>query len=81
MYGLPQAGRVASDHLIPCLKQAGYEETGRTPGLFKHKNNGIIFVLIVDDFLVHYTNAMALQHLIATLKTHYTITVDETATK
>ena len=32
MYGLPQAGKVASDHLIPRLKEAGYEETGRTQG-------------------------------------------------
>ena len=23
MYGLPQVGKVASDHLIPCLHQAG----------------------------------------------------------
>jgi hypothetical protein len=41
MYGLPQAGKVASDALLPRLKQAGYVETGRIPGLFKHKTNSI----------------------------------------
>jgi hypothetical protein len=28
MYGLPQAGKVASDYLIPRLQTTGYEETG-----------------------------------------------------
>ena len=81
MYGLPQAGRVASDHLIPRLTAAGYQEAGRTPGLFCHTTNGTIFVLVVDDFLVHYTSEEALRHLTTTLKEHYTITVDPHATK
>ena len=33
MYGLPQAGRVASNVLIPRLKEDGYIPTGRIPGL------------------------------------------------
>ena len=81
MYGLPQAGKVASNHLLPCLKVAGYEEAGQTAGLFRHKHNGTIFVLVVDDFLVHHLSAQALQHLINTLQEHYTITVDPLATK
>ena len=81
MYGLPQAGKVASDHLIPRLLAAGYKETGRTPGLFRHTTNGTIFVLVVDDFIIHYTNATALQHLTHILQQHYTITVDTQATK
>ena len=28
MYGLPQAGRVANDHLVPRLRAAGYTKTG-----------------------------------------------------
>ena len=34
MYGLPQAGRVAYNHLLPFLQAAGYRETGQTLGLF-----------------------------------------------
>ena len=33
MYGLPQAGQVASNVLIPRLKEDGYIPTGRIPGL------------------------------------------------
>jgi hypothetical protein len=52
MYGLPQAGKAASDFLLPRLAKAGYIEAGRNPGLFKHKTNSIKFALVVDDFLV-----------------------------
>ena len=51
MYGLPQAGKVASDFLIPRLAAAGYHETGVIPGLFKHESNSVTFALVVDDFL------------------------------
>jgi Reverse transcriptase (RNA-dependent DNA polymerase) len=81
MYGLPQAGKVASDFLLPRLKAAGYEETGVTPGLFKHTTNSILFALVVDDFFVQYTNPADLDHLQATLRQHYTITVDMAASK
>ena len=80
MYGLPQAGRVAYDHLVPRLLAAGYTKAGQTPGLFIHQTNGTIFALVVDNFLVHYTCPKALQHLIATLQEFYTITVDYDAT-
>ena len=40
-----------------------------------------MFTLVVDDFLVHHTSEAALNHLIATLQQHYTITVDRQATK
>jgi hypothetical protein len=52
MYGLPQAGKVASDALLLRLQAAEYVLTGRIPGLFKHTTNTIYFVLVVDDFLV-----------------------------
>ena len=81
MYGMPQAGWVANDHLIPQLLAAGYKETGRTSGLFCHHTNNIIFVLIVDNFLIQFTTEAALTHLINTLQQHYTITIDRTATK
>ena len=76
MYGLPQAGRVASDALLPRLKKAGYKPTGHTPGLFRHNNNSIVFCLTVDDFGVLYTNKTEAEHLRDTLQEHYTITED-----
>ena len=76
MYGLPQAGRVASDALIPRLKKQGYTETGIIPGLFKHRKSPLIFCLTVDDFGVSYVGKPVAQHLIDTLSEHYTITTD-----
>ena len=81
MYGLPQAGRVASNVLIPRLEKAGYRPTGRTPGLFKHDTNSVYFSLIVDDFFVSHENQQHFQHLQDTLRQHYQITVDNNASK
>jgi len=36
MYGLPQAGRIANEKLIPILEKAGYNQAEHTPGLFTH---------------------------------------------
>ena len=67
MYGLPQAGRVADDHLQPRLADADYNTTAITPGLFKHTTNSILLSLVVDDFLVQYTATSDLSHLECTL--------------
>ncbi|MEM7270235.1 MAG: hypothetical protein AAF401_13430, partial [Pseudomonadota bacterium] len=76
MYGLPQAGRVASDALVPRLASAGYMACKRTPGLFKHKNNSIVFCLCVDDFGVKYTDKKDALHLAAALEKHYKFSCD-----
>jgi Reverse transcriptase (RNA-dependent DNA polymerase) len=81
MYGLPQAGKVASDALLPRLKAAGYTPTGRIPGLFKHATKTVYFALVVDDFLVQYTQREDFEHLANTLRTHYGITTDMSAGK
>jgi Reverse transcriptase (RNA-dependent DNA polymerase) len=81
MYGLPQAGRVASDVLIPRLKAKGYIPSGRTPGLFKHTERPIQFALVVDDFFVSLEDDQDGEHLINSLQEHYQITVDKTASK
>jgi hypothetical protein len=73
MYGLPQAGKVASDSLLPRLTAAGYT-AGVTPGLFKHATNSIIFAP-----LVQYSTDEDLVHLQDTLCQHYQITVDKEA--
>jgi Reverse transcriptase (RNA-dependent DNA polymerase) len=81
MYGLPQAGKVASDTLLPRLQKAGYGPTGRIAGLYKHKTRQVYFALVVDDFLVMHCNIQDFAHLSTTLKKHYTITTDQTASK
>jgi hypothetical protein len=81
MYGLPQAGRIASDALIPHLATHGYNQSKRTPGLFTHAVRPIAFCLIVDDFGVKYVGKHHAQHLINTLTSKYTITKDWTGTQ
>jgi hypothetical protein len=81
MYGLPQAGKVANDALVPRLKTAGFIETGRIPGLFKHQTYPLYFALVVDDFLVQYNEEQEFTHLVNTLKQHYEITTDMQASK
>ena len=81
MYGLPQAGRVASNVLIPRLEEAGSRPTGRTPGLFKHDKNSVFFSLIINNFFVSHENQQHFQHLQDTLRKHYQITVDNNASK
>ncbi|MGL5937078.1 MAG: reverse transcriptase domain-containing protein, partial [Cetobacterium sp.] len=76
MYGLPQAGIVAENLLLPRLAAAGYHPTGHTPGLFKHVSNSITFALVVDDFLIKYTDIKDLHHLTDTLKQNYELTMD-----
>ena len=77
MYGLPQAGRIANDKLVPILANAGYIQSDHIPGLFKHKTRPIAFCLVVDDFGVKYVGKENAEHLAATLETAgYKITKD-----
>jgi hypothetical protein len=63
MYGLPQAGKVGIDFLLPRLREAGYRPTGIVPGLYKHESNSVIFTLVVDDFLIQFTHKQDMDHL------------------
>ena len=76
MYGLPQAGRLANDELLPRLAAAGYHQSQRTPGLFLHTTRPIRFCLVVDDFGISYTGKEHADHLLATLKHDYQVTCD-----
>ncbi len=76
MYGLPQAGRIANDQLIPILAKAGYHQKEHTPGLSVHEWQPISFSLVVDDFGIKYVGKEHAKHLIQTLETHYTISQD-----
>ena len=80
MYGLPQAGILANDRLQAHLSKHGYAAAKHTPGFFTHIDRPISFTLVVDDFGVKYVGKHHAQHLIDTLQTLYTITVDWTGT-
>lgn len=81
MYGLPQAGRIANDHLVPHLAQHGYIQSARIPGLFTHLTRPISFCLIVDDFGVKYVGKEHALHLQQVLQEKYTVTTDWTGSK
>ena len=77
MYGLPQAGRIANDKLVPILEQAGYTQSEHIPGLFKHDTRPVAFCLVVDDFGVKYVGKEHAEHLANTLQdAGYKITMD-----
>ncbi len=78
MYGLPQAGRIASDYLTDFLKPHGYEPAPITAGLWKHTTGNIVFSLVVDDFGVRYTDKADVEHLLSVLKQHYVVKEDWT---
>jgi hypothetical protein len=81
MYGLPQAGRIANDQLIAFLAPHGYKPCPLTPGLWKHDTRDIVFCLVVDDFGIRYTQRNDVDHLIATLRAHYEVSIDWTGAR
>ena len=68
MYGLKQAGRIATDRLKQHLKTYGYVPCRYTPGLFTHTSRKISFALCVDNFGVKYTDKADAQHLLTCLE-------------
>ena len=81
MYGLPQAGRLANDQLVAFLKEHGYAPCPLTHGLWRHTTRDIVFSLVVDDFGVRYTKQADADHLIATLKANYDLSIDWTGSR
>jgi hypothetical protein len=81
MYGLPHAGKLAQDRLIPHLAKHGYHQCPNTRCLFKHETRPISFTLVVDDFGIKYHGKENADHLIASLSELYTMTVDWTGSK
>ena len=59
MYGLPQAGKIASDRLTELLAPHGYAPVPYTPGLWTHTSGKVTFTLVVDDFGIKYTDKAA----------------------
>jgi len=81
MYGLPQAGRIANDHLQQLLLPHGYHPCPFTPGLWRHTTRDIRFTLVVDDFAVRYTTRDDAMHLLTALREQYQVTEDWDATR
>ena len=75
-YAPPQSGKLDNELLCTHLNNNGYYETTTTPGLWRHKWRPIMFVLIVDDFVIEYVGNHHFQQLRTVLATHYTITED-----
>ena len=78
MYGLPQAGKIANDVLVPYLAQHGYHQSKRIPGLFQHETRPVSFCLIVDDFGVKYVGKEHAEHLRDVIAQKYAMTEDWT---
>jgi hypothetical protein len=76
MYGLKQAGLLASQLLQKRLAPFGYYPARHTPGLWLHKTRPIAFSLIVDDFAVTYVGKQHADHLRNELLRTYELTTD-----
>jgi hypothetical protein len=62
MYGLPQAGILATELLQRNLAKDGYRPTTHTHGLWTHDTRPISFSLVVDDFGVKYVGCEHAEH-------------------
>ena len=78
MYGLPHAGIIANDELIPPLAAHGYVQCPHTHGLFRHLTRPISFCLVVDDFGVKYVGQEHAKHLRNCIASKYKITTNWT---
>jgi hypothetical protein len=76
MYGLPQAGILASKLLQKRLAAHGYAPTDHTHGLWKHHTRPILFSLVVDDFCVKYVGKQHADHLYNALEENYEAACD-----
>jgi hypothetical protein len=76
VWGLLQAGILANKRLRQKLAPFGYFEHMNMPGLWYHELHPISFTLMVDNFGVKYKNKDDVDHLVASIKTTYTLTED-----
>jgi hypothetical protein len=76
IYGLKQAGILASQLLQKRLKPFGYHPARHTPGLWLHTTKPTAFSLVVGDFSVKYVTDADAHHLRKALLRNYEITTD-----
>ncbi|KAL7477536.1 hypothetical protein ACHAW6_003344, partial [Cyclotella cf. meneghiniana] len=67
MYGLPQAGSLGHDLLELRFNREEYNQSKIVPGLWKHKDQPIMFTLVVDNFGIKDMTNKDLNQLIETL--------------
>jgi hypothetical protein len=76
MYGVKQAGLLATQLLQKRLAPFGYYPALHTPGLWLHKTRPIAFSLIVDDVAIKYVGKQHADHLWGALLRSYKLTTD-----
>ena len=76
MYGLPQVGLIAQEHLNTHISASGYTPSRYTPGFYTHTTRKTTFTLVVDDFGIKYHYKHDALPLLYVLKKKYTITTD-----
>ena len=73
MYGIPEAGKIATYKLKLHLAKFGYKPVPITPGLWSYQTRPLQFSLVVDEFGVKYERQEDITHILDTLKTIYKI--------
>ena len=68
MYGLKQAGKLSKNLLPERLHAHRYYQYKITPGLWWHKWQQVMFVLIVENFGVEYIHKVDSDHLLHALQ-------------
>ena len=76
MPGLKQAGIISNDRLTLYLAKHGYYPVPRASSLWAHTHLPIMFSLVVDGFGLKYNGNASAHHLIAALRSLYTISID-----
>jgi hypothetical protein len=71
-----QVGILANKKLLCKLALFGYFEHVNMPGLWYHESCPISFTFVNNIFGVNYFNKDDINHLIASIKTAYTLTKD-----
>jgi hypothetical protein len=76
VWGLPQPGILANKCLQCKLAPLGYYKHVKTPGLWYHEKQPILFTLMVENFGVKYISQEDIGHLVGTIKSTCTLTKD-----
>lgn len=76
LFGLKQSGALANKQLSKVINKIGYHHSKHTPGLWLHEPRDILFILVVDDFGVKYTNKDDVLYLKAFIETAYPVTTN-----
>jgi len=71
MYGLPQVGILAQEHLEQRLNKHGYGQSPIIPGLWRHDYQPISTTLCVNDFGIKYVGHEHDAHLASILSEQY----------